>query len=101
MFTESVSVQTQTTTLNRYLSSIFGWMIVAMTLSGIAAFAIYASPALQDLIFGSPIVYYGIIIGELIAVFTLSMRAQKLSMAPAFILFAIYSILTGLTLSIV
>jgi FtsH-binding integral membrane protein len=101
MFTESVSVQTQTTTLNRYLAGVFGWMIVAMVISGLAALAVYSSTALQNIIYSSPIVYYGLFVGQILAVVLLSARAHKIGSVQAFLLFTLYSVLTGLTLSVI
>jgi uncharacterized protein len=93
-----IEIQTK---LSSYLSRVFAWMVLAMALSGIASFLVYSSETLQNIIFSSPIVFYSIIIGEFIVVGTLSARIQKMSPAVAFGLFALYSILTGLTLSVI
>lgn len=100
MYPETVSVQT-TTSFNRYLAGIFGWMIVAMGVSGIAALMIYSSTSLQEIIFGNAITYYGLIIAELALVFYISARIHKLTSVKAFLLFLTYAFLTGLTLSVI
>ncbi len=100
MFTESSSVQTQTVQTT-YISKVFGWMFYAMLLSGVSSFLVYTNSALQEFIFGSAIRFYGLIIAELVIVLSFSTLANRINTATAFLLFSLYSLLTGLTLSVI
>lgn len=84
-----------------FLAKVFNWMAIGLGLSGLTAFAVTNSVAAQRIIFGNPIVFYGLIFGELGLVFYLSARVQKISAAAATRLFVLYSALNGATLSAV
>lgn len=90
------AIQTKATT---YISRVFGWMFYAMTLSGISSVLVYSSDALQKVLFENSTVSYILIILQLGAVFGLSLLVNKINGFVALILFTLYSVLTGLTLS--
>jgi FtsH-binding integral membrane protein len=100
MLTEISSTQIQTTQ-STYISKVFGWMFYAMLLSGVAAVLVFNNTAMQDFIFGSPIRFYGLLIAEFVIVLTFSGLANRVSSATALLLFSVYSVLTGLTLSVI
>ncbi len=56
-------------------------------------------PEIQRTIFGSGIVFFGLIIGQLALVFTISSRIYRMQASTATALFIIYSLLNGTTLS--
>jgi len=62
---------------------------------------VVVSPAMQTLVFGNPIVTFGLIIVELGIVAFLSFRITKMSPATAASAFLVYSFLNGLTLSVI
>ena len=82
-----------------FLAKVFNWMAIGLGLTGITAFLVASTTIGRQLVFGNPIVFYGMIIGELGLVFYLSARIQKLTAQRATSLFVIYSILNGATLS--
>ncbi len=82
-----------------FLAKVFNWMAVGLGLTGLSAFLVASTPALQRLIFGNQILFYGLIFGELGLVFYLSARVEKISARAATNLFLLYSVLNGLTLS--
>jgi FtsH-binding integral membrane protein len=84
-----------------FLRKVYGWMCVGLGITASIAFAVAGSPRLVQTIFGNPIVFFGLIIGELGLVFYLSARVAKLSSRTAATLFVVYSALNGATLSIV
>ena len=73
-------------------------MALALVVTGLSAFYTASSPRLLDAIFGSGL-FIGLIIAELIMVIVLSARINKMSFVAAGIVFVIYSIVNGLTLS--
>ncbi|MFO7687063.1 MAG: Bax inhibitor-1 family protein, partial [Desulfobacterales bacterium] len=70
--------QTQTQVLvNSFVRSVYNWMAIGLALTGFVAYYVANSPTMQRIIFGNPIVFYGLIIGQLVMVFTLSARVSK------------------------
>ncbi|MFZ0131265.1 MAG: Bax inhibitor-1/YccA family protein [Desulfobacterales bacterium] len=100
---DSVPVrQTQTQSqviVNSFLRSVYNWMAIGLALTGFVAFYVASSQTMQRIIFGNPIVFYGLIIGQLVMVFYLSARVQKMQASTATSLFVAYAALNGLTLS--
>ena len=82
-----------------FLAKVFKWMAIGLGLTGLVAFMVANSTAALQLIFGNRLLFFGLIIGELALVFSLSARIQKISAKTATILFLAYSALNGVTLS--
>lgn len=80
------------------MKNVYWWMALALVVTGLSAFYTASSPRLLDAIFGSGL-FIGLIIAELIMVVVLSARINKMSFVTAGIVFVIYSIVNGLTLS--
>jgi uncharacterized protein len=84
-----------------FLRKVYGWMVVGLGITAATAYAVSSSPALVQGIFGNPILFFGLIIGELGLVFFLSARVAKLAPQTAAMLFILYSALNGATLSMI
>ena len=82
-----------------FLRRVYWWMTVGLCVTGIAAWAVVVSPGVQRVIFGNQLVFFGLIIAQLVMVFSLSARVQRLSVQGAAGMFLVYSLLMGLTLS--
>lgn len=82
--------------LNALLSKVFLWMTVALGITGLTAMLVARNPAML-----SPGIMFGAIILELILVFTLSAAINKLSFMTATMLFIAYSVLNGVTMSVI
>lgn len=82
-----------------FLAKVFNWMAIGLGLTGFTAFVVANTESIRQVIFGNPIVFYGMILGELGMVIYLSARIQKLSAQAATGVFIGYSILNGATLS--
>ena len=94
--------QTQTQVLvNTYVRSVYNWMAIGLGLTGIVAFYVINSPSLLQLIFGNRLIFFGLIIGELALVFSISARVHKMQASTATALFVLYAALNGATLSVV
>jgi FtsH-binding integral membrane protein len=76
-------------------------MAIGLGLTGFVAFYVANSEALVRLIFGNQLIFFGLIIGELALVFTISARVQKMQASTATALFVLYSALNGATLSFI
>ncbi len=85
--------------LNAFMRGVYQWMALGLGLTGIIAYFTATSPTLLQIIFGNPLVMWGLLIGELLLVIGLSAGISKLSGSTATFLFLLYSGLNGLTLS--
>jgi len=85
--------------VNAFVRSVYNWMAIGLGLTGLSAFYVANSPEIQRVIFGSGIVFFGLIIGQLALVFTISSRIYRMQATTATALFILYSLLNGTTLS--
>lgn len=81
------------------MRKVYVWMSLALVITGLTAYYVATSPALVSLIFGSSVVMWGLIIGELALVIGLSAAINKLSLSAATLMFVLYSVVNGATLS--
>ena len=82
-----------------FLAKTFNWMAIGLGVTGIVAF-FTASSGLAYSIIGTPL-FFILVIGELGLVFYLSAKIEKLQAATATSLFDGYSVLNGVTLSVI
>ncbi len=87
--------------VNDFIRSVYNWMVMGLGLTGIMAYYVSGSETLVRLIFGNQILFWGLVIGELVLVFAISGRIQRMSGQTATALFLLYSALNGMTLSFV
>ena len=85
--------------VNEFIRSVYNWMAIGLALTGFVAFFVSNSQTMMRLIFGNQIIFFGLIIGELALVFTISARVQKMRASTATSLFVLYAALNGATLS--
>lgn len=82
-----------------FLAKVFNLMTVGLAITGLVAF-FTANTGLATLIIGSPL-FIILLVAELGLVFYLSARVEKIQAATASGLFIGYSVLNGLTLSVI
>ena len=80
---------------------VYAWMALALCLTGLMAMFVVLQPQLLQLIFFNRFVFYGLLLAEVGLVMYLSACLMEMSFAKAGILFVLYSILNGATLSCV
>lgn len=83
------------------MRQVYAWMALGLALTAVMALATVSSPELFKAIVGNKPVFYGLMIGELALVFTLSGAIERLSTAVATLMFLGYSMLNGVTLSVI
>ncbi len=83
------------------LARVYGWMTVGLLLTAATAFLTATSPFLTNLVFGSRLVFFGLIIAELGLVFYLSARVMTMTAQTASALFMLYAALNGVTMAAV
>ena len=84
-----------------FFRSVYGWMFGGLLLTALASFAVASSPMMQRLVVANPIVWIALMLAELGLVFYASARLRTMSPTTAAAVFLIYSLLTGLTLSVI
>jgi len=82
-----------------FFPRVYGWMALGLLVSAVASFALLSSPAAMKFVFGSKVVYFGLILGELGLVFYLSSRVMSMSPAMARGTFLAFAGLNGVTLA--
>ncbi|MDW8350615.1 MAG: Bax inhibitor-1/YccA family protein [Anaerolineae bacterium] len=83
-----------------FITRVYGWMAIALAITGLVAVATAADPALMAWIFSTSFALPGILIVQLIIVIVLSAIVHKLSAGIATGLLIIYAALTGFTFSV-
>ena len=83
------------------MRNMYAWMAIALVITGFTAFAVANTYSMISALVTSPIIYYGLIFAELGLVYYLSSRIFRMSFATAGLLFAVYSIINGVTLSLI
>ena len=97
---ENISLQQANEKITqRFVTAVYGWMVAALAISGIAAFAVFNSRELFSFIFGSRFTFIGLLIAEFVLVMTLTAGVRRMSFPVAAGAFIVYSIVNGLTLS--
>ncbi|UAB83552.1 Bax inhibitor-1/YccA family protein [Zunongwangia sp. SCSIO 43204] len=97
IYSDAQLKQGQTT----YINKVFNWMSLALLITGVTAFFAAGSYELMNLIFSNKLVFYGLLIGEVVLVGYIGANIQKLSTTTATALFILYSVLNGITLSFI
>jgi FtsH-binding integral membrane protein len=82
-----------------FIRAVYGWMFGGLLLTAAAAWWTVSSPAMRQLIFGTPAVFLVLLVAELALVFALSFGVMRMSPGAAAGIFLVYSLLNGLTLS--
>jgi len=76
-------------------------MAIGLVLTGFVAYFTAQNASLQQIIFHNSLVFFALIIGELVLVFSISARINRMGASTATALFVLYSALNGLTLSFI
>jgi FtsH-binding integral membrane protein len=80
------------------MRNVYIWMTMALAVTGLTAAYVASSPALLQYVFSGNTIWL-LALGELGLVWYLSARIMKISFSTAGILFVLFSILNGVTLS--
>ncbi len=81
------------------MRKVYTWMAMALAITGITAYGVATTPALVQTIFSNQLLFWGLLIAEVGLVIYLSARLHKLSLSTATLLFILYSVINGVTLS--
>ncbi|NJM07307.1 Bax inhibitor-1/YccA family protein [Candidatus Gracilibacteria bacterium] len=81
------------------MTRVYAWMTAGLMTTGAIAGWTANTPALLNVIYGTPFVLFGLFIAQIALVVWLSARVHKMAVAQATGLFLAYSALNGLTLA--
>ena len=85
----------------QFMTRVYGWMFAALLITGGVALFASTSEAVMAIIFGNRLIFFGLIIAELVVVGFLSAKALEWSTPMVTAAFIGYSVLNGLTLSMI
>lgn len=84
-----------------YFKKVYLWMFLGLFVSGLTSYLVSLSSTIMLLILGNKIMFFGLVIFELLLVVSLVGLIKKIPAKLAIFLFLFYSFVTGLTLSII
>lgn len=79
---------------------VYIWMSLALFITGITALIVANNNSLIYSLMSNQLLFWGLIIGEVVMVAVLAARIHKLSLATATVMFIAYSIINGVTMSL-
>lgn len=83
------------------LKNVYLWMTAGLALTGVVSYLVATTPSLMRMFLGSSFSFLFIVIAQFAVVFYLMARLDKMSSTSAIASFGAYSILTGITLSVI
>src|SRR5262245_59861862 len=95
-----IPIETAAVQSGAFMAKVYRWMALGLILTGLSAYAVLVVPALRQAIFGSPLVFYGLVIAEFAMVWAFSRTASTASVEKAAGMFLAYCLLSGLTFSV-
>ncbi len=87
--------------ISAFMRGVYQWMTLGLLLTAGVAWWVSTSEATLNFIFGNQMVFFGLVIAELIMVVVLAAAIRKISAGAATLMFVGYSVLNGLTLSFI
>ena len=83
------------------MRKVYLWMTLALVITGFTAYYVATSETLMMALFTNQILFWGLVIGELVLVFSLSAAINRLSLTTATLMFVLYSVINGATMSFI
>jgi len=83
------------------MRKVYLWMTMALVITGFTAYYIAHNETLLMAIFTNQVLFWGLLIGELALVIGLSAAINKLSLTTATLMFVLYSVINGATMSFI
>lgn len=96
-----ISVKSQGLALSALMTKVYLWMTLALCITALSAMYVSTNPSLAFSILTNKVLFWGLIIAEFGIVIALSARITRMSFLTAGLLFGLYAIINGLTLSVI
>lgn len=88
-----------TNVFSALMRKVYLWMALALVITGVTAYGVATSETLMYTLYSNSALMWGLLIAELALVFVISGAINRLSLTTATLLFIVYSVLNGVTLS--
>ena len=85
----------------KVMRNVYAWMGLGLLMTALTAVLVAGTPALVYAIASSKLLFFGLFGAELALVIWLSSRIERLSSTTAGLLFALYAVLNGVTMSFI
>jgi uncharacterized protein len=85
--------------ISSFMAGVYGWMSCALAVTASAAYYIAHTPVFFHYIQTHPLVLIGIFVGQLAFVFSLVFFLNRMNFITALVLFLLYSVSVGVTIS--
>ena len=83
------------------MRKVYLWMTLALAITGFTAYYVAHNETLMTALVSNQILFWGLVIGELALVIGLSAAINKLSLTAATLMFVVYSVVNGATMSFI
>ena len=83
------------------MRKVYVWMTLALVITGFTAYGVATSPGILAALFSAQWKMWALLIAEVALVWYVSARIDRLSLPTATMLFVLYSVLNGATLSVI
>lgn len=83
------------------MRKVYVWMALALVITGFTAYGVASSPGIIMALVTNKILFWGLIIAELALVMGVTSAINRLSLTMATVLFVLYSVINGATLSLI
>jgi FtsH-binding integral membrane protein len=87
--------------VSSFLRSVYAWMFVGLGITAVTAYVVASTPIIMDAIAANPSMIWIFFIAQIGLVLFLSVKVNSLAPTTAAALFIVYSVLTGVTSSII
>jgi FtsH-binding integral membrane protein len=83
------------------MRKVYLWMTLALVITGLTSYFVATSPSMFMLLYSNQAILWGLLIAEFALVFGITAAINKLSLTTATLLFVLYSVINGATLSLI
>ncbi len=101
MNTQLLTLDERALVQRNFMAKVYGWMAWALLMTGAIAFFVASQPSLVYSLVNNRLLFWGLLLGEFGLVWYLSSAIDRISAQAASFGFIIYSILNGVTLSVI
>lgn len=84
-----------------FISRVYAWMFFALVITAVISMWVASTPSLVQAIFGNSILFIVLVLAEISMVMGLAFAINRISAMAATFMFVVYSVLNGLTLSVI
>ena len=85
--------------INEFIKSVYNWMAIGLGITGLIAYYASNNASIMQLVYGNMLVFFGIVICEIVLVVKLSSRIDRITASKATSYFTLYAVLNGITIS--